>query len=111
MGVIRAAEVTPETIAPMRERYLAHTDNLMVVVIDFNDGPTAAPDPPHAHPHEQISYVASGEVIFFLDGEPTRLGPGDLITIPPDVPHTVQLLSPHVRLVDTFYPLREDFLK
>ena len=111
MGVIRAADVTPEAIAPKRERYMAHTDNLMVVVIDFNDGPTEAPDPPHAHPHEQISYVAAGEVVFFLDGEPARLGPGDLITIPPDVPHTVQLLSPHVRLVDTFYPLREDFLK
>ena len=111
MGVIRAADVTPETIASKRERYLAHTEKLMMVVLDFNDGPTEAPDPPHAHPHEQISYVVAGEVIFFLDGEPTRMGPGDLVTIPPDVPHTVQLLSPHVRLVDTFHPLREDFLK
>lgn len=111
MGVIRAADVTPETIASKRERYLAHTDNLMMVVLDFNDGPTQEPDPPHAHPHEQISYVVAGEVVFFLDGEPNRMGPGDLVTIPPDVPHTVQLLSPHVRLVDTFHPLREDFLK
>ncbi len=111
MGVIRAYDVTPETIAPKRERYLTHTDNLMVVVIDFNDGPTDQPDPPHSHPHEQISYVAAGEVIFFLDGEPNRLGPGDLVTVPPDVPHTVQLLTSHVRLVDTFHPLRQDFLQ
>ncbi len=111
MGVIRAADVTPETIAPKRERYLTYTDNLMMVVIDFNDGPTEAPDPPHSHPHEQITYLVSGEVLFFLDGEPTRMVPGDLVTIPPDVPHTVQLLSPHVRVVDTFHPLREDFLK
>ncbi len=110
MGVIRAADVTPETIAPKRQRYLTHTDNLMVVVLDFNDGPTDKPDPPHAHPHEQISYVVSGEVLFFVDGEPTRVGPGDLVTIPPDVPHAVQLLSEHVRVVDTFHPLREDFL-
>ena len=41
---------------------------------------------------------------------PSRLGPGDLVTVPPDAPHTVQLLSAHVRLVDTLYPLREDFL-
>ena len=111
MGVIRAHDVTPETIAPKRERYLTHTDNLMMVVIHFNDGPTDQPDPPHSHPHEQISYVAAGEVIFFLDGEPNRLGPGDLVTVPPDVPHTVQLLTSHVRLVDTFHPLRQDFLQ
>ncbi len=111
MDVIRAADVTPETIAPGRKRYLTHTDNLMVVVIDFNDGPTDQPDPPHSHPHEQISYVAAGEVVFFLNGEPNRLGPGDLVTVPPDVPHTVQLLTSHVRLVVTFHPLREDFLR
>ena len=110
MGVIRAADVTPETIAPKRERYLANTDNLMMVVLDFNDGPTKAPDPPHAHPHEQITYLVSGEVMFFLDGEATRMRPGDLVTVPPDVPHSVQLLSSHVRVVDTFHPLREDFL-
>lgn len=110
MGVIRAADVTPETIAPKRRRYLAHTDNLMVVVLDFTDGPTDKPDPPHAHPHEQISYVVSGEVLFFIDGEPARMGPGDLVAIPPDAPHAVQLLSEHVRVVDTFHPLREDFL-
>ena len=48
--------------------------------------------------------------MLFLGDEPTRVGPGDLVTVPPDVPHTVQLLSKHVRLVDTFHPLREDFL-
>ena len=36
-----------------------------------------------------------------------QLEPGDLITVPPDVPHSIQLLSAHVRLVDTFTPIRE----
>jgi len=111
MGIIKSAEVLKEEIATGRTRYLAHTDKLMMVVIDFNDGPTGQPDPPHSHPHEQVSYVASGEVLFFLDGEPTALGPGDIFTVPPDMPHSVQLLSEHVRLVDTFHPLRKDFLK
>jgi quercetin dioxygenase-like cupin family protein len=83
---------------------------LMVVVIDFTDGPSAEPDPPHAHPHEQVTYVAEGEVLFFIDGEPTRLAAGDLITVPPNAPHSIQLLSNPVRLVDTFSPIREDFL-
>ncbi len=111
MGTLTQQEAVLETIGEKRTRYLSHTDNLMMVVIDFDDGPTSEPDPPHSHPHEQVSYVAEGEIIFFLDGKPTRLGPGDIFTVPPDIPHTVQLLTLHVRLVDTFTPLRQDFLK
>jgi quercetin dioxygenase-like cupin family protein len=55
--------------------------------------------------------VAEGELYFFIDGEPHKLEPGDLITVPPNVPHTIQLLSERVRLVDTFTPIRADFLK
>jgi len=110
MGSLKEKEVEKEKIGEKRERYRTHTDNLMMVVIDFNDGPTNEPDPPHNHPHEQVSYVAAGEVLFFLDGELTKLGPGDMFTVPPDVPHSVQLLTSHVRLVDTFTPLREDFI-
>jgi quercetin dioxygenase-like cupin family protein len=111
MTVIRRNDTTPEPIAPGRARYLAHTDHLMAVVIDFEDGPSAQPDPPHHHPHEQVTYVAEGELLFFIDGEPHKLSAGDLITVPGDVPHTIQLLSARVRLVDTFTPIRADFLK
>jgi len=110
MGTVKQAEVVPTPIGAQRTRYLAHTAQLMMAVIDFEDGPTAAPDPPHSHPHEQVSYVATGEILFFLDGTPTRLGPGDMYTVPPGVPHSVQLLTQHVRLVDAFHPVREDFL-
>lgn len=110
MATLKEKEAVLETIGDKRVRYLTNTENLMMVVIDFNDGPTSEPDPPHSHPHEQISYVAAGEVIVFLDGEPTTLGPGDIFTVPPNIPHSVQLLSSHVRLVDTFTPIREDFL-
>lgn len=108
---IKQAEVTKESIAAERRRYLCHTDNMMMVVIDFDDGPHSEPDPPHQHPHEQISYIAEGEIIVFIDGAPSQLGPGDMFTVAPNIPHTIQLLSKHARLVDTFTPLREDFLK
>lgn len=102
---------TPKTaIGDKRERYLAHAKNLMVVVIDFDDGPLDAPDAPHSHPHEQITYVADGELLFFLNDEKFHLQTGDIIVIPPDTPHTIQPLRKHVRLVDTFSPIREDFL-
>jgi quercetin dioxygenase-like cupin family protein len=55
--------------------------------------------------------VAAGEINFFLDNEPVRLGPGDMFTVPANVPHAVQLLSEYVRLIDSFTPIREEFLK
>ena len=111
MGTIKLSDVTPEVIAKGRMRYLAHLSNLMMVVIDFHDGPTTQPDPPHSHPHEQISYVVSGEINFVLDNEITRLGQGDIFIVPSDVPHSIQLLTEHVQLIDTFSPIRKDFLK
>ena len=110
MGTVKQSEKKPDSIAEGRTRYLAYTDSLMVVVVDFNDGPAPEPDPPHSHPHEQVSYVASGEINLILGTEKTRLSEGDIFTVPSNVPHTVQTLSKHVRLIDAFNPIRNDFL-
>jgi quercetin dioxygenase-like cupin family protein len=111
MTVIIENNVKKTIIAEQRTRYLAHSENLMVVVIDIDDGPLDQPDPPHSHPHEQISYVADGELFFFLEDESIKLNAGDIIVIPPNIPHTIQPLSNHVRLVDSFSPIRDDFLE
>lgn len=111
METIKRSPLTPEIFAPGRTRYLAYTEHLMMVVVDFDDGPTSNPDPPHSHPHEQVSYVVSGEINLFMDNKLTRLGPGDMFTVPPNIPHSVQLLTSRVRLIDSFTPLRKDFLK
>ena len=103
MGTLKQNETDKETIGTKRVRYLAYTDNLMMAVIDFNDGPTNAPDPPHDHPHEQVTYVAAGEILFFFDGVPTRLGPGDMYTVPPNIPHSIQLLTDIVCKVKTSF--------
>ena len=111
MGIVRQSEALKQPIAKGRTRFLAQTDRLMTAVIDFSDGPTSEPDPPHSHPHEQITYVAEGEIIFYIADEKHHLRAGDLYTVPGNVPHSVQLLTAKVRLVDTFTPIREDFLK
>ncbi len=111
MGVIKGSEVKREVIGKGRTRYLAYLSDLMMVVIDFEEGPSSQPDPPHSHPHEQISYVVSGEINLFIGDRTVRLEPGDIFAVPPNVPHGIQLLSKKARLVDTFTPIREDFLK
>lgn len=111
MDVIKSAVVKREAIGQGRSRYLTYLSNLMMVVIDLEGGPSPQPDPPHSHPHEQISYVVSGEVNLFIKDKTIRLEPGDMFAVPPNVPHGIQLLSEKARLVDTFCPIREDFLK
>ncbi|MDJ0784018.1 MAG: cupin domain-containing protein [Desulfosarcinaceae bacterium] len=94
---------------PGRRRRLIHTDSLMVVEWEFA-GPWKEPDPPHAHPHEQVTYLVAGEILFFLGDEGRRLRAGDMVAVPPDAAHCIQVLSQRVRLIDAFTPLRQEFL-
>lgn len=84
---------------------------MLTAVIEFTNGPWAAADPPHSHVHEQITYVAEGDIIFFCEGEPEqRLTAGDMFSVPSGKQHTIQLLSKTAKLIDSFTPVREDFL-
>lgn len=92
-------------------RKLIYTNKMLTAVIEFTNGPWAAADPPHSHVHEQITYVAEGDIIFFCEGEPEqRLTAGDMFSVPSGKQHTIQLLSKTAKLIDSFTPVREDFL-
>ena len=109
--ILKLNATTGEKFRPGFERRIIYTRDLMTAVLDIDNGPWDAPDPYHAHPHEQITYLAEGEILFLAEGqEPSRMTAGDLFAVPPDVPHSIQLLSHRARLVDTFNPIREDFL-
>jgi quercetin dioxygenase-like cupin family protein len=93
-------------------RRLIHTDHLMMAVIEFEGGPWNNPEPRHSHVHEQVSYVAEGEIIFFCEGEEEkRLTKGDMFSVPSGLAHGIQLLSRHATLIDSFTPIREEFLR
>lgn len=104
-------EASVTIVAEGIERRLIHTGNLMLVVVDFYDGPTESADPLHHHTHEQVSYMAEGEVLLFSgNSEPVHLKKGDMFAMPSDVPHSIQRLTKHVRLIDCFTPIRQEFL-
>src|SRR5512133_2316108 len=103
-------EVIKQQVSPGFSRKIAYLENMMIAVCDFTDGPADQPDPKHSHPHEQITYVAEGEVLFFMGEEKFHLSQGDIITIPTGVPHCIQKLSSKIILVDSFCPVRKDFL-
>lgn len=98
-------------LGPGVRRKLIHTPNLMLVVVEFTNGPAEAPDPFHDHPHEQVSYIAEGELILFVEGrEEEKLKQGDLFAIPSGIPHTIRTLTPKVTIIDSFTPIRDEFL-
>jgi mannose-6-phosphate isomerase-like protein (cupin superfamily) len=110
MPVLKFNETQPEIVREGLERKIIYTGDLMTVVLDFTDGPWEKPEPPHSHPHVQTSYVAAGEIIFYCeDEEDQHLKAGDMFAAPSGKKHTVKILTPHVRLVDSFSPIRGIF--
>lgn len=111
MAVLLFDKVPYEQVKPGLQRKIIHTANLMNVLIDFSNGPWEQPDPFHSHPHEQTSYVAKGEIELHCEGEdPVHLREGDMFAMPSHVKHSIRLLTKEVRLIDSFTPIREDFL-
>ncbi|HOZ85749.1 MAG TPA: cupin domain-containing protein [Niabella sp.] len=111
MPVLKYDESDCKMIRKGLTRKLVHLENLMTAVLDFTDGPWTEPEPPHAHIHEQTCYLASGEILFLCEEEePIILKTGDLFYVASGKKHSIQLLSKEARLVDSFSPIREDFI-
>ena len=111
MAVLKSEEAPITIVREGVKRRLIHTETLMMVVIDFDNGPWTEPDPPHSHVHEQATYVVEGDIIFFCEGEPEkRLKAGDMFSVPSGKEHTIQLLTKTAKLIDSFTPLREEFI-
>jgi quercetin dioxygenase-like cupin family protein len=112
MSVIKFSESTSEIVRDGLERRIIYTPNLMTVIVDFSDGPWIEAEPFHSHPHEQTSYVAEGEIIFYCEGEPEEhLSAGDMFSALSGQKHTIRLLTPTARLIDSFNPIRKEFIR
>jgi quercetin dioxygenase-like cupin family protein len=112
MAILKFTESIPEIVNPGLKRRAIYTSNLMTVIVDFTDGPWPEAEPFHSHPHEQTSYIAEGEVIFYCEGEPEQhLKPGDMFAVPSGKKHTIRLLSATARLIDSFNPVRQEFIR
>jgi quercetin dioxygenase-like cupin family protein len=64
--------------------------------------------PEHSHPHDQVANVVEGKFELTLAGEPRVLEQGSAAIIPPNTPHSGKAIT-QCRLIDVFYPVREDY--
>ncbi|HDY7742061.1 TPA: cupin domain-containing protein [Vibrio vulnificus] len=87
-------------------KVLAHSDNMMSVEVHFETGAIGAM---HSHPHEQLTYVLSGEFEFTIGDEKKSVKTGDTMYKEPNIEHGCVCLKAGV-LIDTFTPMRKDFV-
>ncbi len=91
----------------VKRRIRVDGEKMMLVEVHFEAG---AAVPGHSHPHEQISYVASGRMQFTVNGQKVEVAAGDSLHLPSNVPHAARALEASI-VLDTFSPPREDFRK
>jgi quercetin dioxygenase-like cupin family protein len=65
--------------------------------------------PEHQHAQEQIVHILEGQMRLIVDGVPHELSTGDSFYLASNVPHGVETVLP-TRVLDTFSPLRNDYL-
>lgn len=90
----------------IKRKVLAYSDNMMSVEVYFDKGAVGAL---HSHPHEQITYVLSGEFEFTIGDETKVVKAGDALYKQPNIIHGCTCLSEGV-LLDNFTPMRKDFV-
>ena len=65
--------------------------------------------PLHSHLNEQVTYVLDGALKFLLEGKEVVVRSGEVLCIPPHVPHEAFALEDTVDL-DVFNPPRQDWI-
>jgi quercetin dioxygenase-like cupin family protein len=85
-------------------RVLAHAGTMMQVEWHFGDGCVGYI---HQHPHEQLTYVLSGEFEFTIGDDIKIVKAGDTMYKEPNIMHGCTCLKAGV-LIDTFTPQRDD---
>lgn len=90
----------------IKRKILAYSNNIMAVEVHFEKGAIGTL---HSHPHEQLTYVLTGEFEFTIDGETKIVKSGDVLYKKPNVIHGCIAKTEGI-LLDTFTPMREDFI-
>jgi len=98
-----------EELNPLLGRRFVSGEHVMLAQIYLAKGCVV---PKHSHENEQITWVVEGLLRLKLGeaGEQfVALGPGDVLHIPPHLPHEAEALEDTLD-VDAFSPPREDWL-
>jgi quercetin dioxygenase-like cupin family protein len=99
-------QVELESLNPLLQRQLITGENVMLARVLLKKGCIV---PMHSHVNEQLSYILDGALKFLIDGKEIVVRPGEVLTIPPNMPHEAEALEDTVDL-DIFHPPRADWI-
>jgi quercetin dioxygenase-like cupin family protein len=100
------SSVEVETLNPLLGRQFVVGKNIMLARVLLKKGCLV---PEHSHHNEQVTYVLEGALKFWIDGQEIVVNAGEVLTIPPDMPHRAEALAETVDL-DIFNPPRADWI-
>ena len=105
MQLYKWDRVEKEQMSRTFARQVIHGDSITVARVYLSKGCFV---PEHSHHNEQISMMEEGRLKFVIGGVEKVLAAGEVVRIPPHVPHSAEALDDCVA-VDIFSPPREDW--
>jgi len=105
---IKSGDLQTKQMFPgVTRQIIGYDSNIMMVKVSFVRGSIGYK---HNHPHQQISYILSGRFEVDINGKTEILVSGDAFVAPSSTNHELKCLEDGV-IIDSFSPMREDFLK
>jgi quercetin dioxygenase-like cupin family protein len=95
-----------EDLNPLLQRQFVVGNDIMVARVLMKKGCII---PLHSHHNEQFTYILEGALKFWIDGKEIVVHAGEVLTIPPHMPHKAEALVDTVDL-DVFNPPRSDWI-
>jgi quercetin dioxygenase-like cupin family protein len=95
-----------EDLNPLLQRQFVVGQDVMLARVLLKKGCVV---PEHSHHNEQLTYILEGALKFWIDGREIVVNAGEVLTIPPHMPHKAEALEDTVDL-DVFNPPRADWI-
>ncbi len=95
-----------EDLNPLLRRQFVVGEKVMIARVLLKKGCVV---PLHSHHNEQVTYILEGALKFGLKDQEITVRAGEVLCIPPNVPHEAVALEDTVDL-DIFTPPREDWI-
>lgn len=99
-------ELGLEDLNPLIQRHFVVGEQVMLARILLKKGAVV---PEHSHMNEQVTWVQEGALEFTIQGKKLVVKAGEVLCIPPHLPHAATALEDTVD-IDVFTPPRADWI-
>lgn len=107
-GLVHARwdDLALESVNPLIQRHFVVGEQVMLARILLQRGAVV---PLHSHANEQLTWVLEGALEFTIEGRTLVVRAGEVLCIPPHLPHAAVALEDTVD-IDVFTPPRADWI-